>query len=131
MVKFILKRDRDAIFQFASLQSLFAKDILAREHADVAALDSFYIVLNYDPIEHSANNLQPAELLLSRSDAVLFVIEQLGGIWRPLALIMRVFPHTIRDWAYCLAARHRYRIYGRYDACPLPTEATRSRFLDL
>ncbi len=131
MVKFILKRDSEGIFRFASLQSSLAKDILARQHPNVAALDTIYVVLDYDPNQNSANDPHPAGSLLSRSDAVLFVIEQLGEIWRHLALIMRLLPHLIRDWAYCLVARHRYRIFGRYDACPLPTDATRSRFLDL
>ena len=39
-------------------------------------------------------------------------------------------PRRLRDWGYNLVARTRYRIFGRYDACPLPTPETRSRFLD-
>ncbi len=130
MVRFILKHDPEGVFQFASLQSLLAKDILARQHADVAALDTFYVILDYNPSHYSGNN-PPAEAFLARSDAVLFVLQQLGGVYKLLARIMRLLPRPVRDWAYRLVARHRYRIFGRYDACPLPTEATRSRFLDL
>jgi len=40
-------------------------------------------------------------------------------------------PRAMREWAYRLVARYRYRICGRYDSCPLPSETTRARFLDV
>jgi len=130
MIRFILKHDPEGVFRFASLQSPLAQEILARHHADVAALDTFYIVLDYNPNQHSANPPHPAESLLSRSDAVHFVFMHLRGVWRLLARVMQLLPRTLRDWAYCLVARHRYRVFGRYESCPLPSEASRSRFLD-
>ena len=131
MVRIILKHDPEGVFRFASLQSPLAQEILARHQADVAALDTFYIVPNYDSDQHSEKGQHPAESLLSRSDAVHFVFMQLQGVWRLLARVMQLLPHTLRDWAYCLVARHRYRLFGRYQSCPLPSEASRSRFLDL
>jgi predicted DCC family thiol-disulfide oxidoreductase YuxK len=71
------------------------------------------------------------ESLLSRSDAVVDVLQKLGGIWLVAAFVLGIMPRFLRDWAYNLVARNRYRIFGRYDTCPLPSEATRSRFLDL
>jgi predicted DCC family thiol-disulfide oxidoreductase YuxK len=122
LVQFILHRDRHAIFRFASLQSPLAARILVRHGADPADLDTVYVVLNHD---------QSDESLLARSDAVVFILKQLGGVWRTFAFLSQRVPRLVRDWAYRLVARHRYRIFGRYDTCPLPTEATRARFLDL
>jgi predicted DCC family thiol-disulfide oxidoreductase YuxK len=121
LVQFILRRDRDAIFRFASLQSPLAAAILSRHGASPEALDTFYVVINYN---------QPDESLLPRSDAVVFVLKKLGGIYRPAAAVFQRIPRTLRDWIYSVIARTRYQIFGRYDTCPIPTEDTRSRFLD-
>jgi predicted DCC family thiol-disulfide oxidoreductase YuxK len=122
LVRFILRQDRQAIFRFASLQSSRSARILARHGANAANLDAVYVVVNPDELDES---------LLSRSDAILYVLQQLGGIWRVAALLLRLVPHPIRNWAYGIAARNRYRFFGRYETCPLPDEPVRSRFVDL
>ena len=45
--------------------------------------------------------------------------------------MLRVLPRWLRDLGYDLVARTRYRLFGRYDACPLPDPRHRARFLDL
>ena len=45
--------------------------------------------------------------------------------------LLQLIPRTLRDYGYRVVARNRYRVFGRYDSCPLPTEDTRSRFLHL
>ncbi len=120
-VQFILRRDRHAIFRFASLQSAPAARILARHGINPTDLDTVYVVLNYD---------FPNESLLSRSDAALFVLKQLGGLWRPTALLLQLLPRFLRDPPHNAIARRRYRIFGRSDACTLPCDQDRSRFLD-
>ena len=121
MNQFVLKRDRAGVFRFASLQSALAARILARHGANASDLDTVYVVVNPD---------LPDETLLARSDAVTYIARQLGGIWRLAGSIAHLLPRSIRDWGYRLVARHRYRIFGRFDACPLPTPEHRSRFLD-
>ena len=49
LVQFILRRDHGAVFQFASLQSHFAAEILARHGVDPADLDTVYVVVNHRP----------------------------------------------------------------------------------
>ena len=120
-VQFILHRDRNAIFRFASLQSALAAGILTRHNISPTDLDTVYVVLNHD---------RPDESLLSRSAAVLFVLKQLPGAWRPTASLLQLFPKLLRDAAYNTVARHRYRIFGRNDTCTLPRDADPSRFLD-
>jgi predicted DCC family thiol-disulfide oxidoreductase YuxK len=122
LVQFVLRRDHDAVFRFASLQSALAAHILTRHGANPNDLDTFYVVVNYN---------EDGEALLSRSDAVIEVLKQLGGIWRVAAFALGIVPRFLRDWAYRVVARNRYRVFGRYDTCPLPSEATRSRFLDI
>src|SRR5580692_5601336 len=125
-VQFVLRRDAAGMFRFAALQSPLAARILARHGLDARDLGSLYVVVNPE---------QADEILLPRSDAVIFTLRQLGGatraFWRMTGFLLQLVPRPLRDWGYGVVARRRYRIFGRYDRCPLPTEDTRSRFLDL
>lgn len=127
LVQFILKRDRRGIFLFASLQSGLAHSILKAHGEDPSSLDTFYVVVDFDPARSDGNS----EQLLARSDAARFVLQQLGGIWRGLAWASLIAPRPVREWMYGAVARNRYRMFGRYDACPVPSAETRKRFLDL
>ena len=71
------------------------------------------------------------ERVLVRSEAALAVADYLGGPWKALAALGRLVPRRLRDAAYDLIARNRYRIAGRVESCPLPTPEQRGRFLDL
>lgn len=62
------------------------------------------------------------------SDAIIAVLARLGGAWR-IARALSVVPRGMRDPLYRWLARNRYRWFGRKDACYLPTEADRDRFL--
>ncbi len=120
MVQFVLRRDPAGVFRFASLQSQLAASILTRYRLDARDLDTVYVVANYE---------QPDEQLLSRSDAVIFILQHMGGALRWTGRFLRVVPQPLREWGYRVVARNRYRVFGRYDKCPMPTEETRSRFL--
>ena len=122
LVQFILRRDRNAIFRFASLQSAFAARILARHNANPTDLDTVYVVLNHD---------LPDESLLSRSDSrPLRPKATRRRLARQPHSLLQLLPKFLRDAAYNTVARHRYRIFGRSDVCTLPTDADHSRFLD-
>ena len=120
--QFVLRHDPEGFFRFASLQSPLAERILTRHGASARDLDTVYIVVNYN---------KPDESLLARSDAVVFVSTHLGGVWRPAGILISWLPRWFRDWAYRVVARNRYRVFGRYETCMLPSPETRSRFLDL
>lgn len=121
-VRFVLRRDRSRSFRFASLQSDFAADTLKRHHLDPLDLDSVYVIENAG---------SPDERLAVRSDAVIAVLQRLGGGWRLLGILLRLLPGRLRDWGYRLVAAQRYRIFGKYETCPLPEAKYRNRFLDL
>lgn len=120
LVRFILRHDRADIFRFASLQSPFAAAILKR-HRIPADMNTVYVVLSYQ---------EPIEQLLPRSDAVTSVLKHLGRRWAFAANVWNLLPRRIRHGAYDLVARHRYRIFGKYDTCPLPEPTDRDKFLD-
>jgi predicted DCC family thiol-disulfide oxidoreductase YuxK len=119
LVQFVLRRDPEGVFRFASLQSGLAGRILSRHGADARDLESVYVVVNCD---------QADERLLARSDAVIFILRQPGAFWRVLGTLMRLIPRPVRNWGYGVVARYRYRVFGRYDTCPIPSAESRSRF---
>ena len=122
LVQFVLRRDPAGVFRFAALQSPLAERILARHGLDALDLDTVYVVVNADQVD---------EILLPRSEAVIFVLKRLRfPFWRLTGFLLQLVPQALRDWGYGVVARRRYRVFGRYDACPLPTEDARSRFLD-
>lgn len=119
-VTFVLTRDRAGVFLFAALQSATGLEWLRRLGADADAVDAVHIVTNY-------RSSSPG--LLSKSAAAMFVVGRLRAPWRWLAAA-RVIPKAWLDRLYDLGARHRYRLFGRYDTCPLPTVEHRARFVD-
>jgi len=122
LVRFVLKHDSPDRFRFASLQSNFAAAILRRHQADLADLNTIYVVLDH---------ALPDERLASRSDAAVVVLRELGGGWNVLGLTLRALPEWLRNWGYNLVARNRYRIFGKYNSCPIPSEKDHRKFLDL
>ena len=119
LVRFVLKHDLHERFRFASLQSDYAARILQRNGLELQELDSVYVVE------------LPGEQPKDRSDAVILILRELGGFWRAAAAILRMFPRPMRDWGYNLVARDRYRVFGKYESCPLPEPKYQDRFLDI
>ena len=120
LVQFLLKHDTHDRFRFASLQSEFANNVLRHHGADPHDLDTVYVVKDYG---------QPVQSLLARSDAVLYMLAQLGGVWK-LAGVGRGLPKAFRDAIYKVVARNRYRVFGKYESCMLPEPKHRAKFLD-
>lgn len=121
LVQFLLKRDTHDRLRYASLQSDFSAKVLRRHGADRHDLDTVYVVVDGD---------RPGERLLARSDAILYLAEQLSGIWR-LARFGKVIPKPVRDAMYKLVATNRYRLFGKYDTCMLPEPGQRAKFIDV
>ena len=71
----------------------------------------------------------PEHDYLTRSAAVLYLLQRLGGIWRLLALVAAMIPLKLRDAMYDLIARNRYRIAAQpTDVCPMLPAHLRARF---
>lgn len=121
-VQFVLSHERAShALRFATLEGPHGQRARAAQPA-LAAVDS---VVWIEPGEQGT----PARVLV-RSDAVLAVMRHLGGPWRALAAIGRVVPRISRDAIYRVVARCRYKVFGREQACLLPSPEQRARFLD-
>jgi predicted DCC family thiol-disulfide oxidoreductase YuxK len=56
------------------------------------------------------------------------MLGQLGGFWHVVSWL-RVVPRPIRDAIYDTIAKRRYRWFGKFDTCRIPSPELRARFL--
>lgn len=119
-VQFILRHDRRGTLKFATLQGDFAREVIAR-HPEMAGVDSLILV--------GRDTVSGEERVFVRSEGALEVARYLGGAWH-VARGVAIVPRFVRDWAYDGFARIRYRVFGRYNSCPIPTPEQRARFID-
>ena len=68
---------------------------------------------------------------LTHSNAVLHILQHLGGMWRIFAGVGRMIPRPVRDAMYGGVARMRRRLFVRPDhACPVMPARYRARFVE-
>jgi predicted DCC family thiol-disulfide oxidoreductase YuxK len=113
-VQFILKRDNEKRFLFASLQSAYGQDILKQFALPTDVFNSFIL-------------LQDGKIF-TRSTAALKMFSQLKG-WGWVKILW-IFPRFVRDAVYNLIAKNRYKWFGKKEECWVPTPELRARFLD-
>ena len=113
-VHFLIKKDKNFRFMFASLQSASGKRLLHTVGLQSQIMDSIiYLKGNQAYLE---------------SSAVLEILKDIGGIWK-IAGILIYIPLPIRDGIYHFIAKRRYRYFGKRASCLLPTPENKKRFL--
>lgn len=114
IVKAMLRLDRDQRFYFAPLQGSTAE--LARSlHA------------SFPREMETVVYLREGEVFL-RSRAAALALAEVPYPAKALSWF-RFLPAWLTDFFYGLIARVRYRVFGKYDHCPLPPAEHRTRFL--
>ncbi len=113
-VQFVIARERTQTLRFASLQSATAARLLPPLGVDPSALESLVL-------------LQDGQASV-RSTAALLTAQHLRAPWSWLAVGLLV-PRVLRDVVYGAIAVNRYRLFGRQDACWLPSPTLKARFL--
>jgi predicted DCC family thiol-disulfide oxidoreductase YuxK len=114
-VQFVLEEDRAGAMKFATLQGDLAKQTLPPGAASAA-------------VETIAVKTADGRIL-ERSTGVLHVVRHMGGMWRVLGVLGFVCPRVVRDAAYRFVAGIRYQVFGKLEACRIPTPGERARFL--
>lgn len=114
-VQFLLDEDASQTLKFAALQGE-----TATRRTDVPSdLKSVAFVINYGTAQ---------EQTYFRSEAVLRMLDQIGGFWRVVSWL-RIIPRSLRDTVYDAIAQRRYRWFGKLDTCRIPSPELRARFL--
>lgn len=118
-VRGLMGLDRDRLLHFAPLQGETAARLgIQWDDGGPASADTFVFVDNTGdaPVHHE------------RMDGVVAELRAIGRM-RPLATILDLVPKPVADGLYKLIAASRYRLFGRFDQCELPTRSQRERFL--
>ena len=113
-VDYVIRRDTSRVFRFAPLQSATAERTLSAHGIDASRLES--VVVTRD------------DIVLTRTDAVLATLLTIGWpSW--LVYAIAAIPIWLRDPGYAVIGHFRYRIFGKRDACRIPTPEERAVFL--
>lgn len=112
--RFMMARDRTQRFHFVLAQSQLGRRI--------------YDALGLPLVDFETNLVIVDGRIYRKMDAFAAAMRAIGWPWRPLS-VLRYLPRILKDPAYGLIARNRYRIFGRYDTCMLPGPELRARFL--
>ena len=114
IVKTMLRLDKERVFHFAPLQGETA-ELARRLHPDFPSeLETVVYVRN-------------GEVFL-RSRAAALAMQQMPYPAKALSWF-RFLPVWLTDFFYGIVARVRYRVFGKYEVCPLPPPEHRKRFL--
>ena len=116
-VNFVIERDPKARFKFAALQSPEA-------------------ALRLEPYKGSFAEGPPGTSIVlmeggrifKQSTAILRIFCGLQQPW-PMMYVFILVPPFLRNFVYSFIAKRRYGWYGKSDACRMPTEKDRARFL--
>ena len=113
-VNFVIQRDKAGYFKFAPLQSEVGEKMRDEFGIDESKTDSIIVVED--------------GRAYTNSTAALRIARRLDAAWR-LFYGFIIVPKPIRDWAYRIFAKYRYKFFGRQEACMIPTSDVRARFL--
>jgi len=113
-VQFVLKKDKEKIFRFASLQSAYGQKILQQFNLPADNFNSFILYQDGK--------------IFTKSTGALKMFSKLNG-WKWVKIFW-VVPAFIRDAVYNLIAKNRYKWFGKKEECWLPTPELRERFMD-
>ncbi|MDH3728474.1 MAG: DCC1-like thiol-disulfide oxidoreductase family protein [Myxococcales bacterium] len=114
IVKWMLRIDKARVFRFASLQSDTANEA-RKAHPDIP-----------DELETMVY-VRDGEVFV-RSRGAFEAMREVPYPWKALSWL-QVFPLWLTDFFYGILAKSRYRVFGKYDQCPLPPPEDRPRFL--
>ncbi len=115
-VNFIIERDKDDVFRFASLQSEIGQKLTSERGIDTDEIDSIILI-------------EPGVAYYQKSAAAIEISKHLSGNYSFLQYL-KFLPEGLRDTGYDFIANNRYKWYGKKESCMLPTPDLQAKFLD-
>ncbi|MEM1376262.1 MAG: DCC1-like thiol-disulfide oxidoreductase family protein [Pseudomonadota bacterium] len=112
--KMVARFDAEDAFRFTSAQGPIGQALYNALEMPLDDFETNLVIINGE--------------VSTKLSAFIAVAEKIGGIWR-FAIVLRVLPKPIANWLYDRIARNRYRVFGKYDACPMPTEEMKRRLI--
>ena len=114
-VLFLINRDKKNIFKFVSMQSDIAKQIFKEYNINFKNLDTIIFIEKND--------------FYIKSDAIIRIFKKLNYPWK-VFYFLKFLPKFIRDRIYDIVANNRYNWFGRRNTCMIPSNETKSKFIE-
>ena len=113
-VHFIIDRDSQQRFVFASLQSKLGRQMAQKYQLPETDFKSIVLVKE--------------NMVFVKSAAVLEVVRELSGNWN-LLYVFKIVPEFLRNWIYEIISANRYKWFGRQDQCSTFSADMKNRFV--
>ena len=114
-VKFLLKIDKNKILKFTTLRQLASAD--GRKESGMQSKQLSSVIY-----------IEEGEVY-TESEAIVRIFRHIGGIWKPMAMLLGFIPRKWRDFLYRLIANNRYRIFGQKTQCFIAPKEYDNRFV--
>lgn len=114
-VQWVLENEKDKTLSFAALQTDFTRSFLIENNIDQSNLPDS--ILYWD-----------GNKLYSKSGAVLRLASYLKFPHNLLS-VFRIIPPFVSNIVYDWIAKHRYKWFGKQEACFMPLPEDRKRFV--
>ena len=114
-VRFVFARDRRSRFRFTMAQADLGQALYRHYGLDARDFETNLVVID--------------GRLHGKLTGFVRVMAELGWPWRAL-VVLRIVPRPLGNWFYDRIARNRYRLFGRYDSCRLPSAELRARVIE-
>lgn len=114
-VQWVLERDRNDRFMFASLQSDFGQRFLSERGLETKVFNTLYL-------------WKPGQYYYIKSRAVLQIANILGGIYK-LSAAGKLLPSFLRDKVYDLISKNRMKLANQ--KCFLPDQEQKKKFIEV
>lgn len=118
-VRALMDLDRDHLLHYAPLQGETAARLGVEWDDDGPAGDDTFVFVD---------NTGPAPVHHERMDGVIAELRAIDRL-PVVATVLQWTPKPVADAMYRAIAASRYRLFGQFDECRLPTRSQRERFL--
>lgn len=110
-IQYIIDHDKEGEFRYLTLQTAIELNLI-----DNKALPDSIILMNKGKI-------------LVESNAILHIGKNLGSWQGIVSRFLSIFPVSVGNFFYRIIAKNRYRWFGQYDTCMIPSPAWKAKFL--
>jgi predicted DCC family thiol-disulfide oxidoreductase YuxK len=115
-VQWILEKDKNDEFMFASLQSEFGQKFLTERGLETQQFNTLYL-------------WKPQKYYLIKSNAVLKITNILGGFYKVLSFFGKIFPTFFSNTIYDLISKNRMKLASQ--KCFLPDAHQKKKFIEV
>ncbi len=115
-VSFIIRNDKNKRFKFAPIQSKFASKIINEFGGDTKNIDTIFLIKSNE--------------VYTKFQASTYALYSVNKIFIFIYALNMILPKALLDFFYDFVGSRRYKIFGKFNSCPLPDPKIKDRFIN-